>query len=446
MYHPAPSFRSAYDPYGRAGLPTGGADRTRVPPPGRLGAAAAAPDVLNVRTFGAVGDGRHDDTKAIQKAVSTVEGSIDPNTHGFAAVALYFPPGLYRVTEPIVIERRSARLTGCHGYGNWPTQGTRPGLGSALLYDGASDGSLLELRDTRDSYIADLMLLSAAGAHAAIHARSVEGADAGANRNLRIERCHIGSYPFEPSYASFTFPILFGGLNADNDRFSIRDVVLAAGAETEACLRIEQPQSIWGSCDCVSFEGGYGRRAVATGLSTAASVSLFNCAFNRCRTDLRLESSANVSVYGYQTERSARWVEFVPNDRGVSEGRLAVFGGVAQISDEMPQRDGGIYVVHASGLNGNAGLLWLGVKTYSRRGDTGRRAGWYVRAADESSGTSIVIRDDPYWRPTDFDLAVTPARRARAQRSAGAARLHFALDNGAFAERVGLAERETYRR
>ena len=43
----------------------------------------------NVREFGAVGDGRADDTEALKHAVSQGDG------------ALHFPPGTYRITQPI---------------------------------------------------------------------------------------------------------------------------------------------------------------------------------------------------------------------------------------------------------------------------------------------------------------------------------------------------------
>ena len=45
----------------------------------------------NVREFGAVGDGRADDTEAIQHAVSQGDG------------VLHFRPGTYRITQPIEV-------------------------------------------------------------------------------------------------------------------------------------------------------------------------------------------------------------------------------------------------------------------------------------------------------------------------------------------------------
>ena len=46
----------------------------------------------NVTRFGAIGDGVADDTEAIQHAVTQGDG------------VLHFPPGTYRITQPIEIK------------------------------------------------------------------------------------------------------------------------------------------------------------------------------------------------------------------------------------------------------------------------------------------------------------------------------------------------------
>jgi hypothetical protein len=50
-------------------------------------------DWTSVKTHGAVGDGKADDTEAIQKALDTIQ----------RGVTIYFPPGTYRVTRTLVI-------------------------------------------------------------------------------------------------------------------------------------------------------------------------------------------------------------------------------------------------------------------------------------------------------------------------------------------------------
>jgi hypothetical protein len=54
-------------------------------------AFAAEPTRGDVRAFGAVGDGKADDTVAIQNAVETVQQGT-----------VYLPPGVYRITAPIM--------------------------------------------------------------------------------------------------------------------------------------------------------------------------------------------------------------------------------------------------------------------------------------------------------------------------------------------------------
>ncbi len=93
----------------------------------RMGAYAAgvgegAPSI-NVRQYGATGDGRTDDTKAVQGAVDAAE------TAGGATV--FFPPGIYRceVTLATVSQYRNAPYASLQGSGTNATRlmATRPG-------------------------------------------------------------------------------------------------------------------------------------------------------------------------------------------------------------------------------------------------------------------------------------------------------------------------------
>ena len=62
-------------------------------------------DFVSVKDYGAIGDGYNDDTKAILYAILDVTNPITPPANRFKA--LYFPAGIYRITRPLFLPRRS---------------------------------------------------------------------------------------------------------------------------------------------------------------------------------------------------------------------------------------------------------------------------------------------------------------------------------------------------
>ncbi len=79
-------------------------------------AASLAPDrqsMLNVRDFGAIGDGRADDTASIQKAIDAAWHTTARGRRRSGGI-VYFPPGRYRTTKPIRL-RSNLVLTGNEG-------------------------------------------------------------------------------------------------------------------------------------------------------------------------------------------------------------------------------------------------------------------------------------------------------------------------------------------
>ena len=59
---------------------------------------------VNVKDYGAVGNGVHDDTAAIQAAVDAITGNLPPAAYArVARYALYFPAGVYNITHDIDI-------------------------------------------------------------------------------------------------------------------------------------------------------------------------------------------------------------------------------------------------------------------------------------------------------------------------------------------------------
>src|SRR6516165_3536173 len=63
-------------------------------------------DVINVKDYGAVGDGSNDDTPAIQAALDAAFGPVT-NPHGanncYANKPVVFPAGIYRTTSPLKV-------------------------------------------------------------------------------------------------------------------------------------------------------------------------------------------------------------------------------------------------------------------------------------------------------------------------------------------------------
>lgn len=85
------------------------------------------PSWANVKSLGAVGDGKADDTAAIQRGLDAV------GTAGKAAV-LYFPAGTYRIASTLSVKYRQ----GLSLVGQDPASVT-------LRWDGPSDGTILQL-------------------------------------------------------------------------------------------------------------------------------------------------------------------------------------------------------------------------------------------------------------------------------------------------------------
>lgn len=127
--------------------------------------------VVNVKDYGAVGDGSTDDTTAIRNAFSVLAGD-----NGYAEV--YFPPGTYKLTGTITLNSRSDyRITGA-------------GMYNSILSISTGSGPILDVligTEKRDIEVRDLGFTSTNGpSHTAINADGT-----GVSDTLAIERCRF---------------------------------------------------------------------------------------------------------------------------------------------------------------------------------------------------------------------------------------------------------------
>lgn len=106
---------------------------------GVLGAASKATLPLNVKDYGAVGDGIADDTVAIQTCLNAVpEGGR----------AVYFPAGRYKVTATLRVEKDGTTLYG-DGTGN-KIGATQTSISSRIEASGAISGSIIRVQRVAD--------------------------------------------------------------------------------------------------------------------------------------------------------------------------------------------------------------------------------------------------------------------------------------------------------
>jgi hypothetical protein len=108
------------------------------------GGSVVALDWVNVKAYGAVGDGVHDDTTAIQNAITAAAGNI-----------VYFPFGHYLISSKLNCQSGTTFL-GLHSFGMYPsgtTTGPAPTLVLSSGFTGAAaidlDGSSTALNNIR---------------------------------------------------------------------------------------------------------------------------------------------------------------------------------------------------------------------------------------------------------------------------------------------------------
>lgn len=137
---------------------------------------------LNVKSFGAVGDGLTDDTAAIKAGITAL---------GKGGGTLYFPEGTYIISSTLELGVAGAVYhEGVSLVGEASSVGTA--LGSTLRWVGAADGTMMRIRNSSGGEIVALGFNSYGGASYGVQLLAVSG-DTGIVSNWRFHRCRFQS-------------------------------------------------------------------------------------------------------------------------------------------------------------------------------------------------------------------------------------------------------------
>jgi hypothetical protein len=147
--------------------------------PGILAAAPGAADAgearlpatfgVNARDFGAVGDGKADDTAALQRALDAIKAPVARNGVG-TNKTIFLPAGRYRITGTLRLqsEHSAIELIGSGA----PWSHTDP---TVIHYDGPAQQPALLMRGVNQSILRNLAIDGGGKARAAIEVQTVRG-------------------------------------------------------------------------------------------------------------------------------------------------------------------------------------------------------------------------------------------------------------------------------
>jgi hypothetical protein len=141
--------------------------------------------MLDVRGFGAVGDGTADDTSAVQAAF----GALSADSPGLNAVtgSIYFPRGVYRITQTLTYTGHVGNGLVLMGDTGLPRGGHD---GSVLKWEGATGGTMMDLRAINGSRIQDLVFNGGRKAKYLVRAREYkDDATYMVSSGLYVYRC-----------------------------------------------------------------------------------------------------------------------------------------------------------------------------------------------------------------------------------------------------------------
>lgn len=282
-------------------------------------------DFINLKSFGAKGDGVTDDTAAIQAALEAAGNNAPWGTRG---TMIMVPPGEYLLSSTLNVRRMAFEMVGC-GYGNSLAYAASPGKASVFRWNGPPNVPMMKIRDSNGISIRRIRFEGKVGVAgtSAINLNWIAEDQQGTNGGTVIEQCYFGRYSHTGQgiwKGDLAYGILMDGENGNNDEFRIERCAFISC--TKAGTRIANTQSVWGSINNCTMSG------CGVGVETAAHLTGYNVCFDSCDLDFNVVSTAHVRVFGWQSEHSKRLANLNPDAALFADGGYiqldAITGGV----------------------------------------------------------------------------------------------------------------------
>lgn len=241
-------------------------------------------DFVNVRDFGAVGDGTTDDTDSINRALTQIYKATVSPTEPRARRTIYFPGGTYKILNPIVIPTY-ARLIG-------------DGLGSTTICQVNGNRSVANIADSLFQ----------------------TGSSIGTNSATLPTDIEIHGINFFNSNTSITEPLMRIDSASNIKITSSKFVSNSAAGSYPNLVSIASTTSstskiIFDSCQLTG--GGNGISIIG---SSVASVRVLNCAFdNQANTPAHIGTSLGFVSFGNYFDSPDR-ISFLGNNYNISLG------------------------------------------------------------------------------------------------------------------------------
>lgn len=277
---------------------------------------------IDLKHFGAKGDGIADDTAAIQKALDAAGNNSPWGTRG---TLILVPPGEYLISSTLNVRRMAFEMVGC-GYGNSLAYVPSPGKASVFRWNGPPNMPMMKIRDSYGISIRRIRWEGKVGVAGttAINLNWVAEDQQGTNGATVIEQCYFGRYSHTGQgiwKGDLAHGILMDGENGNNDEFKI-DRCTFVGCTT-AAMRMVNTQSVWGSVNnCTVSQSG-------VGIATAAHLTGYNLCFDSCGSDFKIDSTAHVRVFGWQSEHSKKLASLSADAALFADGGYIQLGGIA---------------------------------------------------------------------------------------------------------------------